>query len=987
MADPSRYSGRYVPASGRRSPILYNPARSSVPAGVNYAPYGGDQYAPEHYGRDIHVMPISQHDGIMTGRSAGDYRTNSIPVTTTTYAVRKDREPGVSRSASVREGSSSGRHRSSTIDTSSKRPPIIITTKHSPTNAGSHASSNARSDSPTRDPHRSSEERYYTQAGTSINRARSQNRPPHSAASRDNDDYARLRERTGDERLRAADPYRPPRQPALYPYEPRHSAAIDYGNEGYEYTKPSDLARYDLDTTRPPRSNRRDSFDRGYYRPSVSVSTDIGGHPYESNERRSRGPPPTSRGLDRLNRSAAAGIYDAPGIRMPVPPPAPLAPSRHLGVPGSPTSERRASSRTRPVSLYQDSYGYAPLEDPSRSRNDHRVSRDRDYFYDDVANRGFGLRVDPKDVDDPRRDPEPRHRDERRDRRDPRTDELDRDQRRRADEEFEPVVKRDERRERADLDAPPRKDDRRKPEDRDPNPRRRSDEEWEFVPRKEDRKPQKGSLSPPGIQVIDDDAVPPRSRRDDAADRKESKDKDRADRIDDDCERDSRKDKIKDKVAAGLGIAAASIGLGSALKDKDGKDDRKDRSSKRHSRDSDDLRSWESGDEDPRVSDRHRPSRRDADDKRRSSREEPQVVEAPRDRDGERPRRDRQSESTAESRDRNRREAEAALTGEPVEKTSRDTSTSSADDKDKPSRSRRKLRSSGFDPNDAAGLAALKAELAASEKKDRAAAGPATRDRSPERRPGRKSSPPSTEKDDPSFATALVPVPKDDDEEDYRGREIVSEAEDRQVRVVSPPRDKDEKKPVKGILKPPKPQFPEEPNPVREGVAPHKDDKKKADVPPGARWTKINRALVNPEALDIGKERFEVRDDFVIVLRVLSKEEIQAYATATAQLRERRRLELKRMQKEAEYEPEKDEDEDRRRRHRHHRRERDDEYVDEGKERERDRDDRDRDAHRRSRRHRDAEYDYDDVEERPKAIEYNGHGHEHKHHRSHRVGE
>ena len=53
----------------------------------------------------------------------------------------------------------------------------------------------------------------------------------------------------------------------------------------------------------------------------------------------------------------------------------------------------------------------------------------------------------------------------------------------------------------------------------------------------------------------------------------------------------------------------------------------------------------------------------------------------------------------------------------------------------------------------------------------------------------------------------------------------------------------------------------------------------------GARWTKINRKLVSPEALIVGKERFEVRDDFVIVLRVLSKEEIQLYAIETVKLR------------------------------------------------------------------------------------------------------
>jgi hypothetical protein len=129
----------------------------------------------------------------------------------------------------------------------------------------------------------------------------------------------------------------------------------------------------------------------------------------------------------------------------------------------------------------------------------------------------------------------------------------------------------------------------------------------------------------------------------------------------------------------------------------------------------------------------------------------------------------------------------------------------------------------------------------------------------------------------------------DDEENESRGRELVTvpQAGEKQVRVVSPSRggDKDGRKPIRGILKQPKPKFPEEANPIREGVAPHKDDKTKGQVPPGARWTRVNRRMVNPEALTIGKERFEIRDDFVIVLRVLSKEEIQAYATATAQLR------------------------------------------------------------------------------------------------------
>ena len=90
--------------------------------------------------------------------------------------------------------------------------------------------------------------------------------------------------------------------------------------------------------------------------------------------------------------------------------------------------------------------------------------------------------------------------------------------------------------------------------------------------------------------------------------------------------------------------------------------------------------------------------------------------------------------------------------------------------------------------------------------------------------------------------------------------------------------------PPKGILKPPRDKFPEEPNPVREGVAPLKDAHKKG-IPPGARWTKIDRRLVNPAALETGQERFEERSDYVIVLRVLSKEEIQSYAVKTQEIR------------------------------------------------------------------------------------------------------
>ena len=88
----------------------------------------------------------------------------------------------------------------------------------------------------------------------------------------------------------------------------------------------------------------------------------------------------------------------------------------------------------------------------------------------------------------------------------------------------------------------------------------------------------------------------------------------------------------------------------------------------------------------------------------------------------------------------------------------------------------------------------------------------------------------------------------------------------------------------KGILKPPRDRFPEEPNPVREGVAPLKDAHKKG-IPPDARWTKVDRRLVNPAALKAGNERFVVRPECVVVLRVLTEEEIQAYAVATQEIR------------------------------------------------------------------------------------------------------
>lgn len=109
----------------------------------------------------------------------------------------------------------------------------------------------------------------------------------------------------------------------------------------------------------------------------------------------------------------------------------------------------------------------------------------------------------------------------------------------------------------------------------------------------------------------------------------------------------------------------------------------------------------------------------------------------------------------------------------------------------------------------------------------------------------------------------------------------IIENRDNRVRIVEPPK---EKEAPKGILRKPTQRFPEHPNSIREGVAPLKDAKNK-DIPVGARWTRIDRRLVNPDALKEAQERYEERQDCVIVLRVLTKEEIQKFADRTKAIR------------------------------------------------------------------------------------------------------
>ncbi|PHH65544.1 hypothetical protein CDD80_1009 [Ophiocordyceps camponoti-rufipedis] len=315
---------------------------------------------------------------------------------------------------------------------------------------------------------------------------------------------------------------------------------------------------------------------------------------------------------------------------------------------------------------------------------------------------------------------------------------------------------------------------------------------------------------------------------------------------DDDVGAERERSRLRDKVAAGLSVAATAVGLAPPppVKEDDKRELRRRRSPDegrdRHNKDPADLM-LETGRERSSYS-------------RDESRLHPEAST-------DRHRRE------SEAADRHRREPEA------VDRHRRDTEIAAASPSDSDDGRRASRRRSGaptvFNPNDASDLKQLKEQLAALGVSDKG--GEANKEKLDEKRPSRSPSPTKRRGSDDSS----------------RGRELAltTTAATKQVRVVSPPRDRPEEKPLKGILKQPSASFPEDTNPIREGVAPHKEDKKLKEAPPGARWTKINRDIVNPEALTVGKERFEVRDDFVIVLRVLSTEEIQAYAAATQVLR------------------------------------------------------------------------------------------------------
>ncbi|SPN99825.1 uncharacterized protein DNG_02677 [Cephalotrichum gorgonifer] len=934
-----RYPAYNPDVLGRAS--TFNPARASMPVMPSTMGMG---YNPVYPG-DIHSYPTgpSRHDNgpIRYHHSTAPHpRGQGSPV----YAATDDAPPRTSRLPRDVVPTTARTRRSSTIDSAGHRPIIITTTGTNARPPGHNSAARGRSRSPARDE--------YRPVGASIRAPRRQSRsgsmsrqplaPPYSPMFASEDEYSsRIR---GPEVVPAAgraDAYRTSRPTVLYPSNPRHTT-VDIGDQ-YGYTKPGDLVQYDLEHPKHTRHRRHDSFDH-YARPNVYYNPERRGFNIEthrthdstagaaprSSETRG-GPPPTTWGLDRLNRNSA--MYEPVSVppAAPVPPPAAHHPDLTLATP----RERRGSNRhARPVSLYQeapprpsrDNVTQWPRGDerPSRKERDH----DQGVYVDElVSDRGFGIRTDLI--------PEPNDR---------------RDRRERARKEY------------ADSARLPAND---------------LDHDWDRIEHVEARELDDGKEQrrrPPRVVNDEEEGGAARDR---------------------DAEPEPRR-RLKDNLKAGLGIAASAVGLGPVVnkdgkseggedgeasrerldKDRKGKEryrkdlegeDRDRKGKERYRKEFEDEAApvFSSDDEDEveiisaRASDRYRPG-----EKAYISRDHQD-----RDRGRERDRMgpidpslgDAAPRSRSRSHSRHSQDVEgAASDGKPTKKSSRDVSRSDDGDADN---TRKGSRRPSFNPNDKEDLDDIKEKLASMSVHDK-------KDQDGERVmvvDPRSDSATRSERPEPSASSRRDPVDQ--------ARDIINSASERKaVRVVSPPphdREGPDAKPKKGILKAPRPKFPEDPNPMREGVAPHKNDEKLKEVPPGARWTRISRKIVNPDALEVGKERYEVRDDFVIVLRVLSREEIEAYAAATAVLRERKRRDLDRSKQGSDEEEEDDEDDRRRRRRRYRVRE---DPEDEERKGENDR----RGRYRRHRRH-DEEQEYGDEGELKR--------HEHHHHRRHRERE
>ena len=745
-----------------RSPTLYNPARASLPLDAYR------DYPPPSPIRSDHLVHATPRREVIPGPRSSNSSITTAPVTTTTYKISAD---PISRTSSVREGS---RGRRSTLDGPANKPVIPTVVTYKPRDKPVVHAGPARPPSPLQYPYSGSQEEYYAVPASS---GRGHHHRPRYSATMDNADMNRLSsERDSAHHLRAGAPpaHAYPRARPVYS-GPVVRDTADYADDGYGYTTPQDLVRWDLNNaTVAPRHGRNPSYDRG--RPtSITGYSDIA--PVRPVDNR---PPVSTRGFDKIPQTAriAPSTYDRDRDRLDsrLPGPPPIEPVRPVAALDGP--RRGDSTSLRPATYYHER---------------ERRGSNRDDYYE-------------------ARDDEPRYRSERHrhDRRDNVVEQrtsgtrLDREE-----------ATRPERHERV-VDVPRElRSDKGRYED-DYKDHKRHDDVYKDHKRH------------------DDDYKDHKRHEEDPKDRKDTKDH-----------------KARDAAVAGLSLAGAALGVKAFKESADDHDDRRrdyDDESRRRRDPRDDKDSGE------RNERRYRENSPLRDSKDRPSALPLEIVEPParepNERHGSRSGRDSDPDLL-------RRPVEGPLNGSAIE------TESSTSDETQQRRSRPRRESGpGFNPRNTSDLKALKEAL----NKDPA---PPTQQTPPKRRAE------SMGKD----SQALTEIRSD------------VQSESGALRILTPaPTGADSKPQVKSILRAPREKFPEDPTPIREGVAPLKDAKKKDGVPPSARWTKISRKLVNPEALELGKERYEAREDFVIVLRVLSRDEVQTYAEVTERIRSKSQI-------------------------------------------------------------------------------------------------
>lgn len=627
-------------------------------------------------------------------------------------------------------------------------------------------------------------------------------------------------------------------------------------DESYSYTDAAGMFR----ETEPRWRRQRGSVEgRGRDRP-ISMLEAPAGYTYAQHRpSRDMGPPPSTRGFDRLNEGITRGgsVREAPRSSSRDRAPAYLGVERAatFDVPIRPNSTRPPTEipeRSLPVDQRDQRYAYRP--DPYDDRDAREPRRpDRRFTDREVENRGFGIRSGSVDYSASSRD-------ESRDRRVPPAGVY-------PAGVPPPIVTEPSRKSSVNDYAPSHVVNETKRH----HERRLSEQDY---PRDRHRS-------------IPDDYVDDSGR---LLDR----------------ERPSERPSVSGTtLAATAGAAAAGAYAANEIAErrKDRRhDDEDDRRSRRTKGDVDDV------DERPRDRDRDRERERDRDRDRERERERDR-----KDRDRE----EKPAKAAAEEIDPDedyRRRVQAELNNlQGLSRTStREDEASGSDrdrerrrrDRDARERDREATRGLGSDEEELAALPAPPATAPPSFVRPpppapitvpaKAPAHDASRDDSHNQRTPSMFGEGYTQEPGelaPPMAVAL-PVSDHSDSGSHptRSRSSSVATKETRVRIVEPPKEEKDSPPLRGILKQPTRKFPEDPNPIREGVAPLKDAKKeelakKEGIPQNARWTKIDRTFVNPQALDEAGERYEERMDCVIVLRVLTKDEVQKLSDRTKMIR------------------------------------------------------------------------------------------------------